>query len=207
MNTEIKLRGGATAGWINATWPLANLNVTPSKTTLNSIFLGKYEFRPEDVTSFEAIGSLPLFGKGIRIHHNIADHPNRMIFWTSKDPDNLIDEIRRMGFIPKGIISPIVRNRGFPIRWQAIIVFIVLWNALLLLDMFRNNGFHPKPGPYAWLATLLVFILSITIWKSELIQKAIISPGHKPDEIKPFLYLLTLVAGFLSLILGMQLIK
>jgi hypothetical protein len=207
MNTEIKLTGGARVGWINASWPFGRMNVTSSKIIINATLLGKYEFRPEDVTSIETVGSLPLIGRGIRVHHNIADYPDKIIFWTTKNPDNLIDDIRRLGFSPKGTQSAMIRDHGFPIRWQAIIIFVVLWNALMLLDMFKNGAFHPKPGPFAWLATVLVFILSVTIWKSALIKKAILSPGHNPSEIKSFLYLLTFVTGFLSLMLGLELLK
>jgi hypothetical protein len=207
MNTEIKLTGGARAGWINSSWPFANLNVTSSKIILNATLLGKYEFRPEEVSAIESIGSLPLISRGIRIHHNIVDYPDKIIFLTMKNPENLIDEIRKLGFIPKGAQSETIRDRGFPIRWQFIILFVVLWNAFMLLDMFRSGVFQLKPGRFAWLATVIVFILSISIWKSELIKKVILSPGHKPSEIKPFLYLLTFVSGFLSLILGLELIK
>lgn len=206
MTTEIKLMGGARVGWINASWPFASLNVTPSKIALNSL-LGKYEFRPEDVTSFEATGTLPLIGRGIKINHNNTDYPEKMIFWTTKKPENLIDDIRTLGFSPRGTQSAAMRDRGFPIRWQAIIIFVVLWNAFMLLDMYRDGTFHPKPDRFAWLATVFVFILSIAIWKSEMIKNAIMSSGHKPTEIKSFLYLVTLVTGFLSLMLGLELIK
>jgi len=207
MTTEIKLTGGARVGWVNASWPFASLNVTASRINLNVTLLGKYQFRPEDVTFIEGVGSLPLIGRGIRIYHNIADYPGKIIFWTTKNPDNLLDEIRRLGFSPKGAQSATFRDRSFPIRWQAIIIFVVLWNALMLVDMFRSGTFHPKPGPFAWLATVLVFILSVAIWKSEIIRKVILSPGHKPSELKSFFYLLSFVTGFLSLMLGIELIK
>jgi hypothetical protein len=207
MNGGIELRGGARIGWVNASLPFASMNVTSSRIILNATLLGKYEFRPEDVASIESVGSLPLIGRGIRIYHNRADYPAKIIFWTIKNPDTSIDEIRKIGFIPKGAVSAAVRDRGFPIRWQTIIIFIVLWNAFMLLDMFRGGAFHPRLGRFALLATVLVFILSVAIWKSESVRKVIIAPGHKLEEIRPFLYLLAFVTGFLSLMLGMALIK
>jgi hypothetical protein len=207
MTSEIKLTGGARVGWINASWPFAALTVLSSKVTLNSTLLGKYEFRPEDIISFEEVGTLPFIGRGIRIHHNKTEYPKKMIFWTTKNPEKLINEIRMLGFIPKGTPSTEVRDRRFPIRWQAIVFFVVLWNSFLMLDMFQGGEFHPKPGRFSWYATMLVFILSISIWKTELIKNAILSPGHKLTEIKSLLYLLTFVTGILSLILGWELIQ
>src|SRR5437764_14118003 len=50
LTTEQTWRGGARIGLMNATWPFAQLKVTPAQLVLRVVFLGTYIFKPEQVT-------------------------------------------------------------------------------------------------------------------------------------------------------------
>jgi hypothetical protein len=96
-------------------------------------------------------------------------------------------------------ISP---NLGIPVKWQALVLIVALWNILLFADMggFPQAGF--KPGLYSLLALFLLFIGSISIWKSSWLQSVILKPGRSPSEIKAWLNLLVLVSAFIFVIIS-----
>ena len=64
---EASFTGGAVIGWINATWPLARLDVTAHQLKLSCG--GTYEFRLDQVVSLENDAALS-FGSALRIVHN-----------------------------------------------------------------------------------------------------------------------------------------
>jgi hypothetical protein len=65
---------------------------------------------------------------------------------------------------------------------------------------FPQAGF--KPGLYSLLALFLLFIGSISIWKSSWLQSVILKPGRSPSEIKAWLNLLVLVSAFIFVIIS-----
>lgn len=90
--------GGARIGWTNATWPLAKLSVTANKLTIQVKLLGTYTFAPEQISSIERYTIIPVLGWGIRIRHNVADYPEKIIFWCLGNPSSVLDGIRDVGF-------------------------------------------------------------------------------------------------------------
>jgi hypothetical protein len=52
--------GGARIGWINASWPLAELSVTPRSLVIRVWPLGTYTFTPEQIVRVEPYGSIPV---------------------------------------------------------------------------------------------------------------------------------------------------
>lgn len=92
--------GGARLGWINATWPLAQLSATPDKLTISIRLLGTYSFAPDQVSAITRYVMVPVLGWGIRIHHCNADCPHHVIFWCLGSPDTLLRGIRDSGFLP-----------------------------------------------------------------------------------------------------------
>jgi len=195
--SETSFRGGARIGWVNASWPFARLTVSADRLALSS--LDTYEFSPSQVVSVEPYGSIPLVASGIRINHNRADYPEKIIFWCMGNRDRVLTELGQNGFLPTG--RPTERASGFPIRWSVVIAVIALWNVLFMLDRWTRPQAR-EPGPYSLLALLALFALVTAIRASPRIQLMVLREGHQIGEIKAFLRLLQLVAGVLSVAFG-----
>ena len=93
----LDLIGGARIGMFNATFPFATLNVKKDKLVLR-ILLRKFTFHPSDIVSIEPYTLIPLFGQGIRIHHNVSKYNEKIIFWTFKNPKSVVQRINQIGF-------------------------------------------------------------------------------------------------------------
>jgi hypothetical protein len=92
-------RGGARIGLMNATWPFAQLKLTPDELVLQVVFLGTYVFRPGQVTRVEPYGLIPFVGKGVRIHHRVSGYPEKIVFWyLCMNPQPIVDRIRELGY-------------------------------------------------------------------------------------------------------------
>jgi hypothetical protein len=85
--------GGARIGWINFTWPFARLSVTQDKLTIRVMF-DAYTFAPTDVYAIERYKGY--LSEGIRICHNVASYPERIIFWSN--PEKALNCIWDAGF-------------------------------------------------------------------------------------------------------------
>ena len=56
----------------------------------------EYQFTPKDVVRFsDKVWT-------IRIHHSVEQYPKRLVFWPARNTSSIIDQIRRIGFIPCG---------------------------------------------------------------------------------------------------------
>ena len=197
---DVSFRGGSRVGWVNASWPLAKLVANRHKLTLGS--LGSYEFTPEQVVSFGTYGSIPLLANGLAIVHNRLDYPPRMVFWCMGSRARVLEEIRRVGFVPVGI--SVERPRGMPFRWSFVIGAILAWNLLFLADSHGVSqdaaGSNPGPGSVAALA--VAFVLATAVKASARMQRLALAPGHTVGEVRAFLTLLQLVSGPLALAFG-----
>lgn len=196
--TTHKQRGGSQIGWVNASWPLASIDVSPGKVTIRS--MGQYEFVPSEVTAVEEVGSLPFFTTGIRIHHHKSQYPERVIFYTPGGRDYLLAALRRAGF-PVGSPARVVR-RGFPLRIPAILGVVLLWNVLFLLDRPDANAKTEALGIYSFLALAGLFALATSLPKSQRLQNLFMRDGRDVGEISSLLRLIQLVTGILLLGLG-----
>ncbi|WP_457332299.1 hypothetical protein [Rhizobacter sp. P5_C2] len=196
---QVSRRGGAQVGWLNASWPLASIQITPDALTVS--VLEKYTFVPAQVHAIEAIGSIPVLNTGIRIHHTRADYPEKVIFYSVGGRDSLLQAAGAAGF-PVGELA-VQTKRGFPVKVSAIVVFVLLWNALFLLDrggsLFDTSS---KLGPYSFLALALAFAVASLTPRSSRLQQLILRDGHDVGEIRGFLRLLQLVTGGLALAAG-----
>ena len=198
MNSvHVSAVGGARIGWVNATWPFARLRAQRGRLVLNATLIGKYSFAPDQVVSIEKYTVIPFLGWGIRIHHNISTYPKKIVFWCFGSPESLISRIEETGFVPKADPDSVPAPRGMPVRWQALAALIVLWNGLGLLDHYVVGGFPGEPGVLVLAALLLLFVGSVAMWRSRLLQRLILKPGRSCEEIKAWLYLLALVSGVL----------
>jgi hypothetical protein len=193
---RVSFTGGAQIGWMGATWPFAQLTVTPQELTLSC--LGKYVFSPQQVTSFEKIGRIPFFSSSIQIHHNCEDYPAKMVFHSTGNRDVLLSQIRKTGFVCAGTAGRTVR--GHPLRWVAIILLVALWNGLFALDHARHDWqLQHQIGPFSGVAVALLFLVALALPKSAELQQFVLKPGRSFKEIQSFVRLLQLISGLLTI--------
>jgi hypothetical protein len=84
-----------------------------------------FRFRPHQVRAIEVLRVVPLIGKGIRIHHDIAGYPQLIVFWTMGNPSALAAELREYGFgnDPSRTYEP----TEFPAERSAFQMMGVMW--------------------------------------------------------------------------------
>jgi len=124
---KLRLTGGARIAGVNVTWPFAILTVSRDELDLNASLIGKYRFSPDQVISIEKHVSIPLLAWGIRIHHNVPDYPQEIVFWHVASPDSLLKMIEETGFVPSADRESALPPRGMSVRWQAVVVLMILF--------------------------------------------------------------------------------
>jgi hypothetical protein len=203
------MSGGGQFGWVRASWPLVSMTVSANHLRLSGFIVGAYEFRPNEVVSLEPYGLLPIISRGVRIVHTRLDYPSKVVFWRGS-PEKLLGQIQRTGFRPSAIKSTALPARGFPISWKAIIISILVWNALLLADHSRDvfAGLSSgeasfQPGLLTLLALLLAFGLSWGTKSSSRLQRFVLRDGHSVGEILPFLSLLQMISGIMLVVFSL----
>ncbi|HPF31368.1 MAG TPA: hypothetical protein PLO25_03660 [Candidatus Saccharibacteria bacterium] len=206
---EIKKTGGARIGMMNASWPFATLKASKNKLELNVTIFGNLVFTSQDITSVEPYGSIPFLRKGIKINHKVKSYKSNVIFWTVDDPKELIKEIKEIGFldnplpVPKDLqleIDQKQKRGGFPIKTQAAILIVIIWNLLFVIDLIKlpREGLRSSAlGVGTQLAIGFVLITSILLLTSKFVRKLILKEGHKIDDIRKFIYFLIFICGFL----------
>jgi hypothetical protein len=201
MNTSrVTQRGGAQVGWLSASWPFASIQIAHGSLTVSA--LGKYAFAPGEVHAIEPIGSIPVLTTGIRIHHTRPDFPEKIVFYSMGGRDRLLDAASAAGFT---VGQPtLAATRGFPVRISAIVVFVLMWNGLLILDVGANPfNAAGRPGLYSLLALALAFTVATFIPRSPRLQELFLRDGHDVGEIRSFLRLMQVVTGLLALTTGL----
>jgi hypothetical protein len=196
----VKVTGGARIGWVNATWPLATLEVRSGRLLVSGFVIGSYAFEPSEIRALEPLRGSWLTGRGIQIFHARADLPDEFVFWTFSDPDALISRIRASGFVAAGTVSVDRRPRGIPLRWSAVLGFVAGWNLLFWTDWLQNT--HPsRPGLFTLIALAIVLALSIALPRSDRLQALTLKEGRSVLEVQPFTNLMGFVSGALLLII------
>src|SRR5690554_6224541 len=142
--TQLNLTGGARIGMANATWPFASLKVTNDRLDLNATIVGNLVFKPEDIISIEPYYMIPIIGQGIKINHRLPKYKEKVIFWTFKNPNEVIGQIKQTGFFPNTLTtdrkddSEIIAGRqkqgGFPVKIPFAIGIVFIWNILFIMD-------------------------------------------------------------------------
>ncbi|HYG14306.1 MAG TPA: hypothetical protein VEC12_01035 [Bacteroidia bacterium] len=90
-----KVTGGARIGLFNATWPFAKLIVSKEELVLRVLFL-KYAFKPEDIITIKPYWEISY---GLKIYHKVPNYNTHIVFWTSKNTQKLLQQIRSTGFL------------------------------------------------------------------------------------------------------------
>jgi hypothetical protein len=187
--------GGSRIGWMNASYPMAKLTADRTKIELKVRMLGTYNFAPEDVISIERYSILPIIASGIRIEHANLKYPKRVIFWSLKKPEFLLDAITSTGFTPKAprdALENFRNRRGFALRWEAILAILLLWNIPMALMIF---------WPMTALFTFgLFFVGSLAVLYAPPLQRLLLNDGHHVEEIQAYVRLLPVILGFLLVV-------
>lgn len=213
MSEQFTLTGGARIGMANASYPFADLYVDKEILKINASIVGNLMFQPKDIISIEPYTFIPLIGQGIKINHRIENYNPKIIFWTFKDPNLVIGEIKKTGFL-QNLNSEISsndleiikkqNNGGFPLKKSVVIFFIVAWNLLFLSDIipfFVKSESESSPiGMGINLAIGLLFISSILAIVSENFRKVILKENRNFDDIKKFAYFITLISGIMFVV-------
>ena len=190
--------GGARIGWMNVTWPFAELWTAPERLTITAQFLGKYAFTPEQVCAVEPYVMVPILGWGIRVQHCVPDYPQRIIFWSLVSPNRVLRGIRASGFIPSGVENTVgAAGWAMPLRWPVLAAVVVLWNLLLLADFTHPARTSGHPGWFACVALLLVLAIALGTLTSTDLQKLVLKPNRSVSEVRPFLRVLVFISGLL----------
>ena len=203
MSNPYAITGGARVGWLNASWPFARLSANSEQLTISIRLLDTYRFAPDQVSSIQRYVMIPFLGWGVQIHHSVADYPQRIIFWCLGNPNRVLQGIRDSGFMPTGSDMP--KRRGIPMRWSAIIVAMIVWNALFFLSVIGSRETPPQPGPLILLPLVVFFALSIGVLKYQRLQRLILKPDRSIGEIRLYLRFLVFILGMMLAIFSVLL--
>jgi hypothetical protein len=185
---------------VSTGWPFGKLSASAAELSLSVGLIGTYTFSPDQVARLESYGSIPIFGRGVRIIHTRVDYPAKIIFWCFRDPDLVVDDIRLSGFLPRASSVMVPTRRGVPFRWMPVVMFIVVWNALFWLDGFVPWKEFKAPGLFVQLALALAFGAAVAIQRSKTVQQWVLRPGRSVGEVRPSLVVLQLISGFLFVV-------
>jgi hypothetical protein len=90
-------------------------------------------------------------------------------------------------------------QRGFPLRFSAIAVFLLLWNGLFLLGTGGNPFNGPgKVNPFAFVALALTCAVATLIPRFPRLQQLILRDGRHIGEVRGFLRFTQLLTGVMA---------
>ena len=188
-------RGGARIGWVNATWPLAKLTVTPDQLMLSIFGFGEYLFSPADVVALDPVYG----GQGVRVVHCRANCPERIIFFLPRkgDAGELARRLEESGFTPSGTRwegkHP---SSGMPLRWWVLLLAVAVWVAPLLPFWGTRLDSHSMYRHPALLGReIFSLVLSMGLLYPSTLQRIMLKPGCNIGGIRFLLMLLAIVSG------------
>lgn len=186
--------GGAIIGRVRISLP-TTLLVSSKGITVKAFSMGAYHFYCYAVTSVEAIGN-----SKIAIHHTLPDYPERILFISS----NAKQKVRAIkSFLPhlysQTQLSIPPPRKGWPVRWQFILLFLIWWNGTHLIAFQYPSLNEPIPLPF--ILVFSTFIGSILLLNSSKLQPLLIPSNRRIGEVKPVLILISYVTGLLSLVM------
>lgn len=214
MNEKFSLTGGARIGKTNTTYPFINLFVNRNILKINVSIFDSLVFQPQDIISIEPYTTFSILGRGIKINHRVENYSSELIFWTFKDPDFVINEIKKVGFLSTinssgiGMANAKTFNRqeqgGSPIKKSVAVTFNVLLGIFLLLDFLPFLRYAQKEEMVITNATKLtiIFLFAASIFTliSEKFRKIVLKEGRYFEEIKNTTYFSILLCGILLFI-------
>lgn len=193
MNT--KITGGAQLGNANATWPLAQLTITPFVLTLDAGLIGTVVFKPQDVTTLEAND------KTLSIIHTVKEYKQKISFTSAQQASEVIKQIQRSGFlhnpepVPHEIdrlVTAMQQSGAFPIKRSAAIAIIAIWNLLFLIPVINFVLGDMTKLPFREVFILgpgFMLLLCILLLTVEPVQRLILKEGRSAEGgLRPTLF-------------------
>ena len=169
----------------NATFPFATLKVNKDKLELNASIVGNLTFQASDIISIEPYTMIPILGQGIKINHKVTNYKERVIFWTFKDPNSVIRQIKETGFLNNQNSSEQKINRA-------------------IIEKQAQGGFPIKKGFVIGVFTAigLLFLTALFTLISADFRRLILKEGRELNDIKKFAIFAIIISGFILLQLG-----
>jgi hypothetical protein len=93
MSSTFSQIGGARIGFINATWPLAQLSADRDAIALRCLF--KFTFPRQRITRLSRYRLF--FSTGLQIEHTVSRYPRFMVFWAFRF-NRLKVELEALGY-------------------------------------------------------------------------------------------------------------
>ena len=100
---------------------------------------------------------IPIIGQGIKINHRNPKYKEKVIFWTFKNPNEVIRQIKQTGFFDNTLTtdrqndSDIIAERqkqgGFPVKIPFAIGIVVIWNILFIMDFLNFSSIDSEGIP------------------------------------------------------------
>ncbi len=128
--------------------------------------------------ALQPYGSIPIIGRGIRVQHAHPEYPSRIVFFTFRSPDQLLEEVLAVGFHPRGVVDQQAVKHGIPVRWEVIAFALVIWNLLFVLDGFVPWREPKAPGPFVLVALGALFVSALSVSFSARVQSWVLKPGR-----------------------------
>lgn len=211
---ELQLRGGLRVGRINTSAPLVKLTVNHQELEIAAGLSGHFVFRPEDIIRLEPQTIFPVLGKRVKIVHRNPDYPADILFLTFRDPETLITDIRKTGFLAganpevsaedERILEKQKSASGFPFKTLFVITMVLLYNVgpLYYLVFSGGNTRMEEMTYYFSLGGLLVVAVGIGLLLSEPLRHWAFRPGIPRKRMKSFIYVLIVIGFWAALING-----
>ena len=209
---EINLTGGSRIGKKNATYPFATLIVNKNKLILSVSIIGHFEFESKDIILIEEYKLIPLLGQGIRIFHRIPKYNSKIIFWTNKEPSQLINQIQQTGFLDNTnkILSEDdlntikrLKQKEFPINPIAFLVlffliFSIFTNSFLFFP-FKDGGFEIIMR-FIQVFSGIIAISTLLTTLSPKLQKVFIVKDRSFYNVRKSFILITILSSIIFII-------
>jgi len=205
---EFKNTGGAKIGMLKSTWPFADLTVTRNKLELNVSLLNKLVFLPGDVTALTPHPGGYKMSAGIKIHHNIPQYKDEVIFWSSKSPAELLKQIEATGFMAntdalsqrvQAEVRELQTRGGFAMKARPVIMLAVLWLAIVIYGAINMSLTGSLPVFFsamqvAFGAVLLFLIAILTI---PYVASGVLKPGYTIADVNKFVIFFMIIIVFM----------
>lgn len=213
---HFSMTGGARIGMANATWPFATLNVSGERLEINTSLIGNLVFGKDDIISIEPYNLIPVMGQGIRINHRVPGYKSKVIFWTMKNPYEVIRQITETGFLDgesvkeQKVTERITHERethsGQPLRIPFIIIMVALWNLLFITDFlkFYLDDKETLPLGYGAISAVAIFfVVSVLTLVSKKFRGLVLKKGRELRSIRTALFFFIFLSGFMLMALSM----
>jgi hypothetical protein len=210
MNTyQFKQTGGARYALLSATWPLATLTVTENQLILNLPLCTLY-FRPADVLSIEPYDR-GFTTNGLVINHTVPHYKMPVVFRPSGDVRETIGQIAQTGFtgnkkpLPIDLdttITSLQLQGGFAMKVPALIIIVVIWNALATPELYRVVVQNKPQDMFMGmrLATGFMVLICLTLILSAPFQNLVLKEGRTFNDIGKFIYFLLAICSIMFLV-------